>query len=167
MQRVYRKLGSLSTVIRSSHNDCRFGADLHKALIKDVEGLATMVTANLPDEFVKPFSKAMMPPLMSRVRELWLDRAIPPSLEDMGQYKSSLAQVHQLADKLDALCWPGTETLHDWGNNAPRIWLNKRKETELDRTRNEVSDKIHYFKRIIVKRCGTSEFPKKHRPDLD
>jgi len=81
----------------------------------------------------------MMPSLMSRVREVWLDRAIPPSLEDMEQYKSSLAQVQELADKIDALDWPGTEPLHDWGKNAPRLWLNKRKENELDKTRNQVS----------------------------
>jgi len=115
------------------------GADSYKALIKDIEGITVVLTANLPDDFVTPLSKAMMPPLMSRVRELWLDRAIPPSLEDMEQYKSSLGQVHELADMFDALHWPGTDTLHDWVKNAPRIWLNKRKETELDRTRNQVS----------------------------
>ena len=101
-----------------------------------------MLTANLPDEFVKPLAKAMMPPLMSRIRDLWLDKAIPPSLDDMEQYKSSLAQVHELAVKIDSLHWPGTETLHDWGNNAPRMWLNKRKETELDWTRNQVSGQM-------------------------
>ena len=148
----------ISAIIwKSKHSDvyhscCKFGSGLtyFKALIRDIEGIATVLTTNLPDIFVKPFSKAMMPPLMSRVRELWLDRAIPSSLEEMEQYKSSLALVHGLADKIDALHWPGTETLYDWCKNAPRIWLNKRKESELDRTRNRVSNKYVFIKLVIA-----------------
>ncbi|KAG9244951.1 centromere/kinetochore protein-like protein zw10 [Calycina marina] len=113
--------------------------DTIEMLLKDVEGLTTVLTTNLPEDFVSPLAKAMMPPLTSRIREMWLDKVIPHSLEDMEQYRASLAQVHSFADKINALHWPGTETLYDWGRNAPRLWLNKRKETELDNTRNQLA----------------------------
>ena len=57
----------------------------------------------------------------------------------MVEYQKVLAQVHEFADDLDKLKWPGVEGLHDWVADAPKIWLTKKRETALDWTRNQFS----------------------------
>lgn len=81
----------------------------------------------------------MMPIISSRILEDWLDTAVPASLDDMVDYQKALAHVSDFASTLDSLSWPGADGLHDWVANAPKIWLNKRRETALDWTRNQLS----------------------------
>ena len=57
----------------------------------------------------------------------------------MVDYQKALAQVHEFAKNLDALKWPGVESLHDWVTSAPKIWLTKKRESALDWTRNQFS----------------------------
>lgn len=77
--------------------------------------------------------------MCSRIIEGWLDTAVPASLDDMVDYQKALAQVGDFAAVLDSIAWPGGDSLHDWVSNAPKIWLNKRRETALDWTRNQLS----------------------------
>lgn len=80
-----------------------------------------------------------MPTLSKRIKEEWLDTAVPASLEDMMAYQKSLAQVQEFAKRLDSIKWPGTNGFYDWVTSAPKIWLSKRRETTLDWTRNQLS----------------------------
>lgn len=80
-----------------------------------------------------------MPTLSNRILSVWLEHAVPSSLDDMVSYQKALAQVNSFASRLDSLRWPGADSLHDWVANAPRIWLNKRRETSLDWVRNHVA----------------------------
>jgi centromere/kinetochore protein ZW10 len=81
----------------------------------------------------------MMPPMSRYILDDWLYTAVPASLDDMVDYQKTLALVHDFACKLDLLRWPGSEAFHDWVSSAPRIWLNKCRETALDWTRNQIS----------------------------
>jgi centromere/kinetochore protein ZW10 len=57
----------------------------------------------------------------------------------MEDYEKALTQVGNFATALDTLKWPGGEGLHDWVSHAPRIWLNKRRETALESMRLQLS----------------------------
>jgi centromere/kinetochore protein ZW10 len=81
----------------------------------------------------------MMPTLSNRIKEVWLDTAVPSSLDDMIDYQKALAQVDDFATKLDSLDWPPVHGFHDWVSNSSKIWLNKKRETSLDWTRNQLS----------------------------
>lgn len=94
---------------------------------------------NVPSDIVHSLANKMMPPLSTRILEVWLDTAVPASLDDMVDYQKALAQVGGFASKLESLKWPGSDTFNDWVSNAPKIWVNKRKETALDWTRNQLS----------------------------
>ena len=76
---------------------------------------------------------------LSLIDDYRLDTAVPASLDDMVDYQKALAQVHDFANNLDALKWPGVEGLRDWVTNAPKIWLTKKRESVLDWTRNQFS----------------------------
>jgi centromere/kinetochore protein ZW10 len=110
-----------------------------KTLFTDLEAAIQFLNQKLPREIVEPLSRRMMPMLTSRILEDWLDTAVPASLNDMVSYQKALAQVGDFAAKLDSIKWPGGDSLHDWVSNAPKIWLNKRRETALDWTRNQLS----------------------------
>lgn len=81
----------------------------------------------------------MMPVLSTRIKELWLDTAVPSSLDDMVDYQKALLQVSEFANKLDSLDWLGTSSFHDWVSNVSKIWLSKKRETSLDWTRNQLA----------------------------
>lgn len=87
----------------------------------------------------------MMPVLFTRIKEQWLDSAVPSSLDDMGEYQKSLRQVNDFAAKLELLNWPTADGFYDWVSNAHRIWLLKRKETSLDWTRNQLALGMYQF----------------------
>lgn len=110
-----------------------------KSLFDDLQSIIQYLIDNIPAEIVQPLASHMMPVLSTRILEVWLDTAVPSSLEDMVDYQKALAQVGDFASTLDSLKWPGADTLHDWVSSAPRIWLNKRRETTLDWTRNQLS----------------------------
>lgn len=98
-----------------------------------------MLTNNLPPIFVQSLAKVMMPALSARITEGWLERGVPSSLNSMVEYQKTLIQVNNFADKLEALNWPGVDLFSDWVVNAPKIWLNKRRETALNWTRNHLA----------------------------
>ena len=93
---------------------------------------------HLPNELVKCLSEIMMPIIFTRLKEQWLDPAVPSSMEYMDEYQQSLAQVNEFAATLGSLNWPAADDLYNWVSNAHKIWLSKRKETALDLTRNQL-----------------------------
>jgi len=94
---------------------------------------------SLTPELVKSLSDAMMPTLSTRVKELWLDTAVPSSLGEIENYQKALNQVSEFANTLDALEWPDSHGFHRWVEDAHKNWLNKRRETVLDWTRNQLA----------------------------
>jgi centromere/kinetochore protein ZW10 len=104
-----------------------------------IQDVIQFLVERLPSEFIKPLSDAMMPDLSARLKEAWLDTAVPASLDDMAEYQKALAQVHDFAEKLGSLSWPGVDTFEDWIADAPKIWISKKRETSLDWTRNQLA----------------------------
>ena len=80
-----------------------------------------------------------MPDLSARIKELWLDTAVPSSLDAMRDYQKALAQVHDFALVLKELQWPGVDSFNEWVSNVPKIWLGKKREDALDWVRNSLS----------------------------
>ncbi|PBP25192.1 centromere kinetochore protein [Diplocarpon rosae] len=110
-----------------------------KSLFIDLEVIIQFLIVNIPSELIQPLADQMMPQLSARILEVWLDTAVPASLGDMVDYQKALAQVGDFASKLENLGWPGAHSFNDWVTNAPKIWVNKRRETTLDWTRNQLS----------------------------
>ncbi|KAH6694901.1 centromere/kinetochore protein-like protein zw10 [Leptodontidium sp. MPI-SDFR-AT-0119] len=129
--------------IQALGNSLSLGSDITnntvKSLFLDIETTIQFLVDHVPEEIIQLLAKKMMPVLSTRILEVWLDTAVPASLDDMVDYQKALALVGDFAAKLDALNWPGADTFHDWVSNAPKIWLGKRRETTLDWTRNQLS----------------------------
>ncbi|EKD13112.1 centromere kinetochore protein [Drepanopeziza brunnea f. sp. 'multigermtubi' MB_m1] len=110
-----------------------------KSLFIDLEVIIEFLIENLPPDFIRPLADKMMPTLSTRILEVWLDTAVPASLDDMIDYQKALSRVGGFASKLESLNWPGVDTFNDWVTNAPKIWVNKRRDATLDWTRNQLS----------------------------
>ncbi|KAH8804607.1 centromere/kinetochore protein-like protein zw10 [Xylogone sp. PMI_703] len=110
-----------------------------KSLFADLEQIIRFIATNLPYEFVKLLSSTMMPVLSNRIKDTWLDTAVPASLDDMADYQKTLTHVNNFAAVLTELKWSGADLFQEWVSNAPRVWLNNRRETALDFIRNQLS----------------------------
>jgi protein transport protein DSL1/ZW10 len=123
-------------------NSIRVSQDLAdnniKALFIELENIIRFLIKTLTPELVKSLSDAMMPTLSTRVKELWLDTAVPASLGEIENYQKALDQVSDFANTLDVLGWPDSHGFHHWVEDAHKNWLNKRRETVLDWTRNQL-----------------------------
>jgi centromere/kinetochore protein ZW10 len=95
----------------------------------------------------------MMPILSTRVKENWLDNAVPTSLEDLRTYQVALVQVAEFANELDKMHWPDTASFHDWVSGVPKIWLAKRRETSLDWIRHQLSLGKLFFLSLFEPPC--------------
>ena len=97
-----------------------------------MEDLIRYLLQNLPQEFIQALSDVMMPDLSARLREFWLDTAVPSSLDDLLEYQKSLMQVHQFITTLKSVSWPGSGIFQSWVDDSAKIWISKRRETALD-----------------------------------
>ncbi|KAH7306101.1 centromere/kinetochore protein-like protein zw10 [Rhexocercosporidium sp. MPI-PUGE-AT-0058] len=140
--RTNLQTGTMPT-IKAHGNSLSLGTEVTnntiKSLFLDIQTTIQFLIDNVPDEIIQLLAKRMMPVLSTRILEVWLDTAVPASLDDMVDYQKALALVGDFAAKLDALKWPGADIFNDWVSNAPKIWLSKRRETTLDWTRNQLS----------------------------
>ena len=109
------------------------------ALFKDLETVMQFLHDQLPSEIVTPLADAIMSPLSSQLTSTWLDRTIPDSLDRLTAYQEALDEVSKFANMIDTLRWPGASYFRDWVSNASKNWLNKRRETCLNRGRNGIA----------------------------
>jgi centromere/kinetochore protein ZW10 len=129
-------------LLTNVQNTIRLGSETADSTIRSLfmamEDLIRYLVDHLPPEFIQPLSDAMMPDLSARLKEFWLDTAVPSALDDILEYQKSLAQVQDFVGNLQSLSWPGSEKFEDWIFEAPKIWISKRRETALDWIRNQL-----------------------------
>ncbi len=76
---------------------------------------------------------------MSRVINIWLDSAVPTSLEDIAAFEAVITAAEQFCLDLAELQYAGFSELQEWVESAPRVWLSKCRETALDTVRIKLS----------------------------
>lgn len=111
---------------------------LIKDLFLDLEKIVHFIADNFPPEWAKSLSVIMMPKLTTLVKETWLESSVPVSLEDMTNFRKTIAIVQVFAETIKKLGWDGDSDLHEWVESAPRLWVAKRRETSLDYIRRQL-----------------------------
>jgi centromere/kinetochore protein ZW10 len=109
------------------------------SLFQDLDRLFSYFTARLPQELIDSLSALMMPEVVSRIISVWLDSAVPASLQEMDKFEAIMATARQFCARLTELKLSGFNELQDWVENAPRVWLAKCRETALDTVRTRLS----------------------------
>lgn len=112
---------------------------LIKDLFIDLDKIVNFIANNFEPEWTYKLSSVLMPKLTTLIKETWLDSAIPTSLEEMTEYRKAIALVQVFADTISNLGWEGADELHEWVEDAPRLWVTKRREASLDYTRRQLA----------------------------
>ncbi|KAI8627624.1 hypothetical protein F5Y19DRAFT_477148 [Xylariaceae sp. FL1651] len=109
------------------------------ALFQDLEITLAYLSERLPEDLVYSLSNVMMPDLVPRIVTIWLDSAVPASLNDMDGFQKIIDATKEFYSRLESLNFPGLEELQEWIQNVPRVWLAKCRETALDSIRTQLS----------------------------
>ncbi len=80
-----------------------------------------------------------MPKLTTLINETWLESAVPTNLEDMTNFRKTIAIVQAFAESVSNLSWEGDYELNEWAESAPRLWVAKRRERDLDLVRRKMA----------------------------
>lgn len=113
-----------------------------KDLFIDLDKIVNFIANNFDPEWAHQLSSILMPRLTKLIKETWLDSAVPTSLDEMTEYRKTIALVQVFAETISNLGWEGAEELHDWVADAPRLWVTKRREASLDYTRRQLAKGI-------------------------
>ncbi|OGM47097.1 hypothetical protein ABOM_003721 [Aspergillus bombycis] len=114
-----------------------------KASVSEVlDRLATtlgFLRQHLPATVSDSFSDSLIPTLSSNVISYWLSSAIPTDLEGLGMFENILNYVLKFTNTMETFGWQGYEELVSWVNQAPRLWLTRRRVERVEK--EEVSGK--------------------------
>lgn len=119
-----------------------------QTLFSDLEKIMGYLSKQLPDELVQSLSLVMMPELIPRLINVWLDSAVPASLKEMDGFQEVLDAVRLFCESLQTLNYSSYDELKEWVKSTPRVWLAKCRETALDSVRRKLSQGLGASKEI-------------------
>lgn len=118
------------------------------ALFADMDKVFSYFAERLPPDLIDSMSALMMPEVISRIISVWLDSAIPASLEEMDRFESIVATARQFCARLTELKFAGFNELQEWVDDVPNVWLMKCRETALDTVRVRLSQGLGSSKQV-------------------
>ena len=118
----------------------------------------------LPEDLVQSLSNVMMPDLIPRIITVWLDSAIPSSLDEMDNFQDVVEAVKHFCDALRSSHYVGFDELQEWVDNLPRVWLSKCRETALDSVRSRLAEGLGESK--VVERVETQTVSRSEGKEL-
>ena len=106
-----------------------------KSLFSDLQGLIEFLQERLPPSIIRPLSDHLGSQMITRVVSPWLLSAVPTDLDDLEDFQKTVELVQDFSLRIDNYHWPGKSELDEWTNSIPDVWVRKRYEVVLDRTR--------------------------------
>lgn len=104
-------------------------------LLDRVSNVLGFLRQCLPPSISDSFSHTFVPALSSKIISSWLSSAIPTDLAGLADFEATLDSVLEFAQTIETLGWHGHEELVSWVNQAPRLWLTRRRADSLDQVR--------------------------------
>ncbi|KAI9370780.1 hypothetical protein BJX61DRAFT_548759 [Aspergillus egyptiacus] len=94
---------------------------------------------SLPTPILSSLSGSFIAAIASKVISHWLSSAIPTELDGLSQFEDTLDHVLRFSKDMEFSGWHGHEELASWVNQAPRLWLARRRVNSLDQVRKVLS----------------------------
>lgn len=111
-------------------------------LISDLELILGSLSRRLPSELLENFCRFMMPDLVPRLINGWLNPAVPSNLTRTDDFEATIDKMDHFCQTLESASFSHLDGLREWVNNAPTVWLSKCRETALDTIRNNLGKGI-------------------------
>lgn len=100
-----------------------------------LSGILGYLRQNLPTPVSVALSDSFIASISSKAISEWLSPAIPTDLSGLTEFEDILNHVLQFTKQIDSWGWTGQEELVSWVNQAPRLWLTRRRVDSLDSVR--------------------------------
>ncbi|KAJ9200695.1 hypothetical protein DTO164E3_1451 [Paecilomyces variotii] len=95
---------------------------------------------HLPTSISARLSEIVIPTISSQLISSWLSPSIPTDLDGLHDYEDTLERVLQFSKTIEKFGWNGQTELVSWVNQAPRLWLARRRVSSLDEVRKALAD---------------------------
>ncbi|KAK3373951.1 hypothetical protein B0T24DRAFT_576679 [Lasiosphaeria ovina] len=119
-----------------------------ESLFSDLEKVFSFLVQKLPQDIVQTVSSALVPSVVQVITRVWLDSAVPSSLQDMDKFQDVIASAKAFCGTLKSLGLSNLGGLQEWTDNAPRVWLSKCREAALDSVRTKLSQGLGAPKQV-------------------
>lgn len=119
-----------------------------RGLLTDLEKMLSLLGSKLPSDLLHALCNYMMGDMIPRLIRNWLSTAVPTSLNGMAEFEEMMEDSREFCAALDALGYIGLEELQQWVDNAPKIWLDKCRESALDTIRTRLAHGIGQSKPV-------------------
>ncbi|KAL1858476.1 ribosome biogenesis protein ytm1 [Paecilomyces lecythidis] len=103
---------------------------------------------HLPTSISARFSEIVIPTISSQLISSWLSPSIPTHLDGLHDYEDTLDRVLQFSQTIENLGWDSQTELVSWVNQAPRLWLARRRVSSLDEVRKALADSKGTTKKV-------------------
>lgn len=90
----------------------------------------------------------LLPEILPKITRVWLDSAVPSSLEEMDRFQQVIAAAKEFHITLKSLGFSNLGDLQEWADSAPRVWLSKRREAALNSMRTKLSEGLGTTKSV-------------------
>jgi centromere/kinetochore protein ZW10 len=118
------------------------------SLFRDLEQIFKFLRQKLPTDLVESISTVMMPEVITKVTGVWLDLAVPSSLNQMDEFQEVITVAKEFCRSLESLDLTGLGELQEWVDSAPRVWLGKCREAALDSVRSRLAEGLGTPKQV-------------------
>ncbi|KAF3903361.1 hypothetical protein ABW20_dc0100837 [Dactylellina cionopaga] len=123
------------------------------SLYSDLKTLFDFLSERLGPSISHLLSKMLTPAILNVLMGSYLPGCIPTDLDHFNQFELVLKDTAAFEEYLDKTGWLESNRgeLREWVSRAPRIWLNRRRESALDSVRKTFASglgKRHRAKRV-------------------
>ncbi|KAL2133111.1 hypothetical protein VTI74DRAFT_2913 [Chaetomium olivicolor] len=119
-----------------------------QSLFADLESVFAFLNQRLPADLADTISATLLPETIHKVTNVWLDSAVPSTLQDMDRFQEVIAEAKDFCARLTALGFSNLGGLQEWTENAPRVWLSKCRAAALDSVRIKLSQGLGAPKQV-------------------
>lgn len=94
---------------------------------------------NIPRSLLDTLSQSLIPEIASKTIKGLLSSTIPTTLNGLEDFETTLEDVLHFTKAIESWDWAGQEELVSWVNQAPRLWLTRRRVDSLDSVRKALA----------------------------
>lgn len=121
----------------------RIAPDFSKTTVAEtfnrLTDLLNCLRQNLPSSISAALPQSLLPAISSKAISGWLSPAIPTTLDGLEDFENTLNCVVEFTKTIESWEWTGQEELVSWVNQAPRLWLTRRRVDSLDSVRKAIA----------------------------